>query len=92
MAACEYGSVAKKTGKLLGYILLTRRCWAGWEFDDSGQAQEELHGKEGVQELKSKRPEPYDTLVYKLRYEQMIYDEGARLFDAQTQAGGVHKR
>jgi len=36
-----------------------------------------------VQELKSKRPESYDTLVYKLRYEQMIYDEGVRLFDAR---------
>eukprot|EP00519_Triparma_laevis_P014717 CAMPEP_0182493612 /NCGR_PEP_ID=MMETSP1321-20130603/2543_1 /TAXON_ID=91990 /ORGANISM="Bolidomonas sp., Strain RCC1657" /LENGTH=39 /DNA_ID= /DNA_START= /DNA_END= /DNA_ORIENTATION= len=35
-----------------------------------------------VQEPKSKIPEKYDMLLVKMRYEQIIYDEGVRLFDA----------
>ena len=72
-------------GKLLGSressairkVLLTYK----YKQRNTSRKEGDLDTEGWMQELKSKRPESYDALVYKLRYEQMIYDKGVRLLD-----------
>lgn len=76
-------------GELLGSSensetsMILQKYTNGRKNKNKGREEGGLSTSEWVEELKSKRPEAYDKLRQYLRYEQMIYDEGVRLFNLE---------